>query len=89
MTSNPEHKIPELCNQETLLDTKPKVMINVVKLNDENKGDLDVYFQGVVMGLFPKIGSYISEAGEAVSEYWSKVNINRIGQSYIHRYRVI
>ena len=64
-------------------------MINVVKLNDENKGDLDVYFQGVVMGLFPKIGSYISEAGEAVSEYWSKVNINRIGQSYIHRYRVI
>ena len=44
-------------------------MINVVKLNEERKADLDVYFNGVVLGLFPKIGSYNVHAGEVVSNY--------------------
>ena len=48
-------------------------MINVLKLNKEKKGDLDAYVQGAVMGLFPKIGSYIVDSGEAVSDYWTQV----------------
>ena len=73
LTPNDDKKLPEMCNEETFQNDGPKVMINVVKLNKEKEDDLDVYFKGVVMGLFPKIGSYIVEAGEAVSDYWSRV----------------
>ena len=72
LTSSPDHKIPEMCNEKNFQDRKPKVMINVVKLNEERKADLDVYFQGVVLGLFPKIGSYIVHAGEVMSDYWDR-----------------
>ena len=73
LTERSESKIPNICNEETLQDTESKVMINVLKLNKEKKGDLDAYVQGAVMGLFPKIGSYIIDAGEAVSDYWTQV----------------
>ena len=73
LTPKADKRLPDMCNEETFQDTRPKVMINVIKLNQDNKDDLDVYFKGVVMGLFPKIGSYIVEAGDAVSEYWSQV----------------
>ena len=49
LTSSPDHRIPEMCNEKNFQDRKPKVMINVVKLNEERKADLDVYFQGVVL----------------------------------------
>ena len=80
LTPKSDQSYPDMCNEKVLQeqDTRPKVMINVVKLNQENKDDMDVYFKGVVMGLFPKVGSYIVEAGEAVSEYWSRVGRWRI-----------
>ena len=78
LTPKADQSYPDMCNEETFQDTRPKVMINVVKLNQERKDDLDVYFKGVVMGLFPKIGSFMVEGGEAVSEYWSRVGRGRI-----------
>ena len=81
LTPNPDKKMSDVCNEKIFQDTRSKVMINVVKINQENKDDLDVYFKGVVLGLFPKIGSYIVEAGAAVSEYWSQV-----GTIYHHKF---
>ena len=73
LTPKSDNKTPENCNEETAQDRETKVMINVIRINEERKTDLDVYFQGVVLGLFPKIGSYIVLAGAAVSDYWSQV----------------
>ena len=82
LTPKADKSYPDMCNEETFPDARPKVMINVIKLNQEKKDDFDVYFKGVVMGLFPKIGSSIVEAGEAVSQYWSQV-CREMVRSYI------
>lgn len=72
-TPNADKKMPELCNEESCKDPTPRVTINVIKVNQKKKEDLDLYFKGAVLGLFPKTGSHIVEMGEAVSEYWNQV----------------
>ena len=50
-----------------------RVMINVIKYNQENKADMDQYSNMAVFQLFPKIGSFIFHSGVAVDGYWNQV----------------
>jgi len=73
----PSHKplddIGELCHDENYKDKKPKIMINVVKENKENKSDIDTYSSTTIFKLFPKIGASIFELGKAEGDYWDMV----------------
>ena len=48
-------------------------MINVIKLHENKKEDLDKYNKKVVFEFFPMIKSYIFDVGEVDSGYWNTV----------------
>jgi len=54
-------------------DPTPRVMINVIKHNKDNKADMDIYSEKCIFELFPRIGSYIFHAGSAMGDYWDQV----------------
>merc|ERR1739838_54225 len=60
-----------LCSQEKVKEGGAKVMVNIVKINENNKEALEKYNMKVVFELFSKIGSFIFDSGTADSEYWS------------------
>ena len=50
-----------------------KVMVNIIKIDENNTEALDQYNTKVVFELFPKIGSFMFDVGIADSDYWSMV----------------
>ena len=66
--------IDVLCTEENFKDSSEKYMINVTKEKPDGKADLDIYVQGAVLGLFPKVGSEIFDMGKALSGGWSNVS---------------
>jgi len=67
--------IDVLCTDENFKDSSEKYMINVTKEKPDGKADLDIYVQGAVLGLFPKVGSEIFDMGKALSGGWSNVAV--------------
>ena len=72
-THEPLEDMEEICHGENYKDKKPKIMINVVKENKENKSDIDTYSSTTIFKLFPKIGASIFELGKAEGDYWDMV----------------
>jgi len=50
-----------------------KVMVNIIKIDEEKGEALEQYNNKVVFELFPKIGTFIFDLGKVESGYWSKV----------------
>ena len=65
--------LKSLCSGQTVKEGA-KVMVNIVKLNEEKKEALEKYNNKVVFELFPKIGSFIFDMGTVDSDYWSMVD---------------
>ena len=72
-SEEPLADIGKLCNDENYRDSKPKVMINVIKENPEKKSDMEIYSSMTVFKLFPKVGSIIFEMGKPDGGYWDMV----------------
>ena len=72
-SEEPLADIGKLCNDENYKDSKPKVMINVIKENPEKKSDMEIYSSMTVFKLFPKVGSTIFEMGKPDGGYWDMV----------------
>ena len=62
------------CSKNLGEDDGPKVMINVIKINDDHKEDLDKYQNAVVFNFFARIGSFMFDVGSVESDYWSTVS---------------
>ena len=62
------------CSKNLGEDDGPKVMINVVKINEDHKEDLDKYQNAVVFNFFARIGSFMFDVGSVESDYWSTVS---------------
>ena len=50
-------------------------MINVIKVADNGRADLDAYTNKAVFELFPVVGTTVFYAGVALSDGWSQVGL--------------
>ena len=64
--------LDSLCSGQNVQEGA-KVMVNIIKINENNKEGLEIYNNKVVFELFPKIGSFIFDMGKVDSDYWSMV----------------
>eukprot|EP00092_Neocalanus_flemingeri_P025910 GFUD01028078.1.p1 GENE.GFUD01028078.1~~GFUD01028078.1.p1 ORF type:complete len:252 (+),score=87.76 GFUD01028078.1:54-809(+) len=60
-----------LCTGENAKLAGAKVMVNIIKMDQNKKDALEAYNKKVVFELFPKIGSFIFDSGTVDSDYWS------------------
>lgn len=57
----------DMCTEQRLLDLTPRVMVNILKFNKENK-EFEKYSNAVVFDIFPRLGTSLFEVGPVVGD---------------------